>query len=128
MASSVISGASIMCTMGMAPGALIVTSQMSVLIAGAPVATIQDAAPMSNITPCGMCMSMANPQVASATAAALGVLTPMPCVPVPAGIWLCAGTPLICGIPGLAIDAKIICSYGGSISIVSPGQGNVIYS
>ena len=127
MATAVVSGASVKCTMGIAPGQLLVTSQATVLVGGAPAATIMDAAPMTNVTPCGMCTSMANPQVAAATAAALGVLTPMPCVPVPVGIWTCAGTPLIGGKPALSTDATLTCSYGGSIRVVSPGQTIVTY-
>ena len=74
MSFPVVSGASVMCTMGMSPGQLIATSQTSILMGGKPVATIQDVAPNTNVTPCGMCTSMANPAVAAATAAALGVL------------------------------------------------------
>ena len=127
MATAVVSGASVQCTMGMAPGQLLVTSQTTVLVGGVPAATITDAAPMTNVTPCGMCMSMSNPQVAAATAAALGVLTPMPCIPVPAGIWTCSGTPMIGGKPALSTDATLTCTYGGSLRIVSPGQMKVIY-
>lgn len=127
MATAVVSGASVQCTMGMAPGQLLVTSQATVLAGGMPAATVTDAAPMTNVTPCGMCTSLANPQVAAATAAALGVLTPMPCVPVPVGIWTCAGTPLIGGKPALSTDATLTCSYGGSIRVVSPGQTIVTY-
>ena len=127
MATAVVSGASVQCTMGMAPGQLLVTSQATVLAGGMPTATVTDAAPMTNVTPCGMCTSLANPQVAAATAAALGVLTPMPCVPVPVGIWTCAGTPLIGGKPALSTDATLTCSYGGSIRVVSPGQTIVTY-
>lgn len=127
MATAVVSGASVQCTMGMAPGQLLVTSQATVLSGGMPAATVTDAAPMTNVTPCGMCTSLANPQVAAATAAALGVLTPMPCVPVPVGIWTCAGTPLIGGKPALSTDATLTCSYGGSIRVVSPGQTIVTY-
>lgn len=127
MATAVVSGASLQCTMGMAPGQLLVTSQATVLVGGTPAATIMDAAPMTNVTPCGMCTSMANPQVAAATAAALGVLTPMPCVPAPAGIWTCAGTPMIGGKPALSTDATLTCSYGGCVRITSPGQMKVVY-
>ena len=127
MATAVVSGASVQCTMGMSPGQLLVTSQTMVLAGGMPAATVADAAPMTNVTPCGMCTSLANPQVAAATAAALGVLTPMPCIPAPAGIWTCAGTPLVSGKPALSTDATLMCSYGGSIRIVSPGQTIVSY-
>ncbi|MCL1806959.1 MAG: DUF4280 domain-containing protein [Oscillospiraceae bacterium] len=127
MAVAVVSGASCMCTMGTAPGVINATSQAIVLICGIPAATITDVAPMASVMPCGLCVSMANPATASATAAALGVLTPQPCVPVPAGVWMGGPTPLIGGAPGLANDAKLICSYGGSISITIPGQTAVIF-
>ena len=65
MATAVVSGASVQCTMGMAPGQLLVTSQATVLAGGMPAATVTDAAPMTNVTPCGMCTSLANPQVAA---------------------------------------------------------------
>jgi hypothetical protein len=73
-----------------------------------------------------MCTSIANPTVASATAAALGVLTPMPCVPVPAGPWA-PGSPtvLIGGVPALNNTSKLICAWAGVISIINPGQVNV---
>jgi hypothetical protein len=127
MGIAVVSGATIVCTMGLAPGQLTATSQPTTLVGGAPAATISDVAPFANVGPCGMCTSMANPQVASATAAALGVLTPMPCTPTPAGTWLCAGTPLLGGIPALNNSGSLICSFGGSISITYPGQTMVMY-
>ncbi|MEG0178795.1 MAG: DUF4280 domain-containing protein [Oscillospiraceae bacterium] len=125
MALPVVSGASIACTMG-AVGQLNVTSQAIVLMGGAPVATIQDSVPVANVGTCGMCMSLANPTVAAATAAALGVLTPMPCIPSPMGVWQCSGTPLAGGKPCLSTDAQLICAFGGVIRIVTPGQGAVV--
>ena len=116
-------GANLMCAMGTTPAPLKVTSQSKVLAEGKPAATIQDAAPMSNVGPFGMCTSLANPAVASATAAALGVLTPQPCTPVPAGIWIPTKPKvLIVGKPCLTQDCKLMCSYAGSISITLPGQ------
>ena len=127
MATAVVAGASVQCTMGTMPGQLLVTSQAMVLVGGRPAATITDAAPVTNITPCGLCTSLANPNVAAATAAALGALTPMPCVPVPAGIWSCAGTPFVGGKPALSTDATLRCAYGGFLSIISYGQIVVTY-
>jgi hypothetical protein len=34
---------------------------------------------------------------------------------------------MISGKPGLANDAKLLCAYGGSLGIVSPGQTKVIF-
>lgn len=127
MGLPVVMGATLQCTMGLAPGQLLVTSQQKVLIGGIPAATIQDFAPMSNVTPCGNCTSLANPTVASATAAALGVLTPMPCVPAPAGPWMGPVEALIGGIPGLSNDCKLVCAYGGNISILNANQTKATY-
>jgi len=123
MALIVATGATAVCTFGTAPGTVSVTSQATCLVEGKPAATIQDAQAV-NITPFGMCTSLANPQVAAATAAALGVLTPQPCMLVPAGTWIpTKPTVLIGGNPCLTNDCKLMCANGaGSISIVSPGQ------
>src|SRR6476620_12627092 len=77
----------IMCTFGLAPSTLPVVAPRPI-VEGRPVATITDIAPGANIAPFGMCQSLANPMVAAATAAALGVLTPMPCVPAVPAPWL----------------------------------------
>ncbi|MEG0779415.1 MAG: DUF4280 domain-containing protein [Oscillospiraceae bacterium] len=125
MALPVVAGATILCSNGMAPGQLLAVS--AITIGGAPALTIQDVTPISNICPCGLCNSLANPTVASATAAALGVLTPMPCIPAPVGSWVCAGTPLLGGTPGLSTDGTLLCAYGGSIKILDSGQKKVVY-
>lgn len=122
MGQLVTTGAVLMCTFGTAPGSLNVTSQMTCLTGGRPTATIQDCTP-ANITPFGMCTTLSNPQVAAATAAALGVLTPQPCTFVPTAGWIpTKPNVLIGGKPCLSGDSKLMCSYGGCICIVSAGQ------
>ena len=123
MAQIVVTGASAVCTFGTAPGTINATSQTVCMAEGKPIATIQDCQPGS-ITPFGMCTSMANPQVAAATAAALGVLTPQPCVCVPAGTWIpTKPTVLIGKKPCLTNDCTLMCANGaGVISITAPGQ------
>ena len=74
-------GAMMQCTFGAAPSSLVVLPTNKVLTGEVPDANIMDHIPMTNIMPFGMCMSPSNPVVAAATAAALGVLTPMPCIP-----------------------------------------------
>jgi len=118
----VCAGASLQCTFGAAPSALAVLPVNRVLTS-TPIANIMDSKPMVNIMPFGMCSSMANPTVASATAAAMGVLTPMPCVPVTSAPWA-PGSPtvLVANMPALNNSSKCICNWGGVISVVAPGQ------
>lgn len=123
MPSQVVAGAMLMCTFGMAPSTLNVI-RPNVLDEGRPAANITDAAPMVNVPPFGMCTSLANPTVAAATAAALGTLTPMPCVPALTGTWTpMAPTSLIGGQPALVQGATLMCAYGGVISVAVPGTG-----
>jgi hypothetical protein len=109
------------CSFGVAPSALLVMPTNKTM-AGTPAATIMDSIPMTNIPTFGMCMSIANPAVASATAAALGVLTPMPCVPVTAPWAPGSATVMIGGMPALNSTSKCMCSWGGVIQIGFPGQ------
>ena len=128
MGQLVVSGAVISCSFGTAPASLNVTSQTKCLIPGKPAATIQDIAANINIPPFGMCISMANPQVAAATAAALGVLTPCPCTLVAAGTWI-SNKPdcLISGIPCLDSGSTLTCAFGaGMISVGMPAQTKAI--
>jgi hypothetical protein len=61
--------------------------------------------------------------VAAATAAALGVLTPMPCVPVIPAPWVPgAPTVLVANMPALNNTSKLMCAWAGVISISLPGQ------
>lgn len=122
MGMLVCGGANIQCTFGMMPSVLNVLPQAKVVNVMAA-ATIMDNKPIVNITPFGMCTSMSNPMVAAATAAALGVLTPMPCVPVTTAPWA-PGSPtvMIGGNPALNNSSKLMCAYGGVISVNSAGQ------
>src|SRR5499433_1185239 len=102
MPQQVCSGATLQCAMGMAPSSLVVLPVNRVNTANQPDANIMDHIPMVNIMSFGMCMSPANPSVAAATAAALGVLTPMPCIPVTTAPWAPgASTVLLAGNPTL---------------------------
>jgi hypothetical protein len=70
-----------------------------------------------------MCQTQANPQVAAATAAAMGVLTPMPCVPVIPGPWSPgASLATIDNQKALTSDSKCSCTWTGSIEIVDPAS------
>jgi len=125
MPQQVVAGALLQCTFGVAPSPLTVLPTNKVL-ASAPAATIMDHIPMVNIMPFGMCSSPANPMVAAATAAALGVLTPMPCIPATAAPWI-PGSPtvLIGDMPALNNTCKCMCNWAGVISVTMPGQMQV---
>jgi hypothetical protein len=115
-------GAMLQCSFGMAPGSLIILPKNKTL-STTPSATIMDNIPMMNILPFGMCQSPSNPTVATATAAAFGVLTPMPCVPVTTAPWVPgSATVMIGNFPALNDTSKCMCMWGGVISITNPGQ------
>jgi hypothetical protein len=79
-----------------------------------PDANIMDHIPMVNIMPFGMCTSIANPAVAAATTAALGVLTPMPCIPnTPVPLVTGAPTVLLGNFPTLDDVSKLMCVWAG---------------
>jgi Domain of unknown function (DUF4280) len=123
MPQQVVMGAQLMCTFGMAPSALVVLPVNKTMDSNVPAANIMDHIPMTNIMPFGMCQSIANPTVAAATAAALGVLTPMPCIPATSAPWVPgAPTVLIGNQPALDNTSKCMCNWAGVISITNPGQ------
>jgi hypothetical protein len=123
MAKQVVAGAVLQCSFGAAPSSLMVTPKNMCNCGGPPAANIMDNIPMTNIMPFGVCSSLANPTVASATAAALGVLTPMPCVPVTPAPWAPgAPTVLLANMPSLNDTSKLMCTWAGVISINFAGQ------
>lgn len=123
MPNHVCMGAALQCTMGMTPSSLVVLPTNKMMTSFVPAANIMDHKPMVNIMPFGMCKSPANPTVASATAAALGTLTPMPCVPATSSPWA-PGSPtvLLANQPALNDTSKLMCNWGGTISVNSAGQ------
>ena len=126
MAFLVTSNAVLSCTFGAAPSTLQVLPTNHVLV-DMPAANIVDEIPLLNILPFGVCTSLANPTVAAATAAALGVLTPMPCIPVTVAPWVVgAPTVLIGNMPALSSDSKLMCCWAGVISISFAGQVKVM--
>jgi hypothetical protein len=122
----VCNGAALACTFGAAPGTLTVMPATGVMASTQPAATVMDYAPMVNVATFGMCMSPSNPQVAAATAAALGVLTPQPCIPVTSSPWT-PGSPTVTigGNAALTSTDMCMCMWGGQITITSPGQQSV---
>lgn len=126
MGLCVCGGATLSCSFGAAPSVMNVLPVARVMSSMA-LASIMDNMPLMNILPFGMCSSMANPMVAAATAAALGVLTPMPCIPVTTAPWM-PGVPtvLIGNKPALDNTCKLMCNWGGVIQVVNPGQMNIM--
>jgi hypothetical protein len=126
MGQLVVNGAQLQCSFGVAPSAMIVTPENLVNANKQPAATIMDNIPMKNIMPFGMCNSPTNPQVIAATAAAAGVFTPQPCIPVTTAPWI-PGSPtvLLNKKPALNNSSQCMCSWLGVITVTSAGQFTV---
>lgn len=122
MPIQVVNGAILMCPFGVAPSTFVVTPENRVLSGNQPAANIMDFVPMKNIMPFGMCTTPSNPTVASATAAASGVLTPMPCIPVTTPWKPGAANVLLGNMPALDNTCTCQCAWGGVITVTSPGQ------
>ena len=123
MGIQVVAGATLQCSFGMAPSVFNVLPLSLVMAGGPAAANIMDNKPLVNILPFGMCSSPSNPMVIAATAAALGVLTPMPCIPATTAPWT-PGNPtvLIGNMPALNNGSKCLCTWAGIISILVTGQ------
>lgn len=121
-----IQGTLLKCSFGNAPAPLMALPDKKVN-AMLPVVVKDDHIPLVNILPFGMCSNPANPMVIAATAAAMGVLTPVPCIPCTVGAWENAvGKVKVKGKPALNMDAKLNCLYGGSIQAAAPVQPTVL--
>ena len=119
-------GALLSCPMGLVPTPLNVIPKNMFGLTG-PIAACTDCVPFLNIVPFGVCKSLLNPSTAALTAAAFGVLTPGPCIPTPAGIWI-PTKPNVMGITGpiLSNNSMLICAFGGVIKVNIPGQFKVM--
>lgn len=121
MSAQVVMGASLRCSFGNAQAKLIVLPINRTHAEGQLAANVMDHLPMVNIPSFGMCSSMANPQVAAATAAAMGALTPMPCLPVTLAPWMPGATKTLIGkLPALGRNATCTCTWAGVIQIADP--------
>lgn len=119
-------GAMMQCSFGVAPSSLVVLPTNRVMTNEVPDANIMDHIPLVNIMPFGMCSCPDNPEVAAATAAAMGVLTPMPCVPVTPAPWVPgAPTVLLGNFPTLDNTSELICTWGGVITFSDAGEETV---
>ena len=114
-------GALMQCSFGLAPAILNVLPIARTTSSNLPVATISDAIPMVNIPPFGMCTTLSNPMVAAATAAALGVLTPMPCIPVTEAWIPQSPQVLVGGKPVLVAGSQCMCNWGGVVTVTPAG-------
>ena len=120
MAMLVTMGAQLQCSFGAAPSVLSITPENRVTAGKMPVATIMDFVPGKNILPFGMCNAPTNPAFIAATAAKLGVPTPVPCTPVTTTPWA-PGSPtvMVGNKPALNNTSKLMCTWAGVISIIS---------
>lgn len=108
-------GSTCMCDKGLAPCAVAV-GLPNVITGGTPSLNMSSSTP-ANLPTFGMCTSQANPTVAAATAAAMGVLTPMPCVPVLMPWSGTSTTVKITGQPAVNALSSLTCSWGGTIKV-----------
>lgn len=123
MACLVSEGALLECTMGLAPAPFNVLPMNQVLGCFLPLANIEDNKPFVNITPFVMCKSPANPAVAAIIASSLGSVTQGPCLPETPAPWLPGFPTVMIGpMPCVTQESKLMCAYGGVISVTAPGQ------
>jgi hypothetical protein len=128
MAKLVVHGATVACSMGSSPSKLMVAPTNGTYGGTNPVATVQDMKPTTNLAPFGVCRSPINPQVATATSAAGGTLSPQPCVPAAAGPWAPGSKSVAITGAGPAIlsdTCQCLCQWGGRIQVQDAGQTGI---
>ena len=124
MPKLVVNGAKLRCDQGTSPSSFSVPPAKGSAVDDQPVSTVMDSVPMVNIAPFGMCKTQANPQVATATTAASGTLTPMPCLPVVTAPWSPGSSLVTLGeVKALTDDSTCSCTWKGTITITDAGSG-----
>jgi hypothetical protein len=121
----VCNGATLMCPFGASTSSLVVLPIHRMITSDQPAANINDHIPMVNVMTFGMCISPSNPAFVSATAAAMGTPTPVPCIPVTPAPWVTGAVspPVILdGVPALDDVSTLTCLMGGVITIVYAGE------
>jgi len=120
MPNLVCTGATLQCSMGTTPADFAASGVQT--SAGSPAGVVTDVT-AANVPPFGMCMSLANPEVAAATATADGVLTPQPCLPVLVSPWSPGSAQVTINEVSALDDAcQCTCAWAGVVTVSSAGQ------
>jgi len=118
-------GAVLQCSMGTSPS----TFQggcTRARLTGRPAGTVQDHVSGRHVSPFGLCRSLANPSVSSATAAHSGVLTPMPCAPLLPSPWTPGASRTRLEHRQALLETDTLpCQWAGVISVLQPGQSRI---
>jgi len=127
MGIGVCNGAMLTCSFGIAPSSMLVLPKNRVMMENMPSANIMDNIPFVNIVPFGMCQSPSNPAVITATSAAMGVFTPMPCIPNIVTPWTPANpTVLVGNMPIINNSSMLNCMWLGLITVSNPGEMSTV--
>jgi hypothetical protein len=122
MGNLVCTGAALQCSFGTTPATFAASGADT--SAGTAAGVVTDVA-AANVPTFGMCMSMSNPQVASATTSAQGVLTPQPCQPV-LSPWSPGSAQVTIGeVSALDDSSQCSCGWGGAVTVSDAGQTSV---
>ena len=121
MANLVCTGATLKCSFGSTSADFAASGTQT--SAGGAAGVVTDVA-AANVPPFGMCSSMSNPQVASASSAA-GTLTPQPCQPVLAPWTPGSAQVTIGGVSALDDASTCTCTWEGVVTVSDAGQDAV---
>lgn len=117
----------IQCLFGAIPTPLMVLPDRTITAEFSLMGNISDMIPFANIETFGECISPTNPQVIIATAAAMGVPTPVPCEPIVVDPWVSEALSVsVEGMPAIDQTAIVMCIWAGAIHVDEPGNATVM--